>query len=86
VVSPEVDDEALEAAVSNVKQFVTGRGGDIADEERWGKRRLAYPIGHFQEGNYVLTRLKMRPGWSRELEANLHISEDILRHLLIRVE
>ncbi len=85
IVSPEVEDGALDAAVDNVSQFITGKGGIISDVARWGKRRLAYPIKHFLEGNYVLTRFKMKPVWSKELEANLQISEEILRHLLIKL-
>jgi len=53
--------------------------------ERWGKRRLAYPIEHFMEGNYVLARFKLKPALSKELEANLRISEELLRHLLIKL-
>lgn len=85
IISPEVEDEALEAVVNNVSQFITGKEGVISGVEKWGKRRLSYPIKHFVEGNYVLTLFKMRPMWSKELEANLQISEEILRHLLIRL-
>jgi|Deesub1362B_J571_1020462.scaffolds.fasta_scaffold38937_2 small subunit ribosomal protein S6 len=86
IVSPEVEEEALEAIVGNVKQFITDKGGVISDEERWGKRKLAYPIKRFREGNYVLTRFKLKPAWSKELEANLKIAEGILRHLLVRLD
>ena len=86
IVAPEVGEDTLEATIGNVKQFITGKGGEIFDEERWGKRKLAYPIKSLLEGNYVLTRFKMKPTWSKELEANLQISEDILRHLLIRIK
>jgi len=85
IVSPEVAEEGLEATVNNVSQFITGKGGVISEVERWGKRRLAYPIRHFVEGSYVLTRFKLRPGFGRELEANLRISDEVLRHLLIRL-
>jgi len=84
IISPQLEGEALDAAVSRVSQFITGKGGVIAAEERWGKRKLAYPVKHFQEGNYVLTRFKMKPAFSKELEANLRISEEILRHLLVK--
>jgi len=84
IVSPEVVDESLEAAVEGVSQFVTSKGGTVSEVERWGKKKLAYPLKRFLEVNYVLTRFKMSPVWSKELEANLQISEDILRHLLIR--
>ncbi|MAG15139.1 MAG: 30S ribosomal protein S6 [Dehalococcoidales bacterium] len=85
IISPEVSDEALEISITSVSQFITGKGGSISDEERWGKKKLAYPIKRFLEGNYVLARFKMSPVWSKELEANLRISEDVLRHLLIRM-
>ena len=81
----EAADDALEAAINNVNQFITGKGGVISEEERWGKRKLAYPIKRHLEGNYVLTRCRMRPNWVKELDANLNISEDILRHLLLKV-
>ncbi len=86
VVSPQVDEEQLEAAVNNVSQFVVGKGGVVSEVEKWGKRKLAYPIKHFGEGNYVLTRFKMKPAFGRELEANLRISEVVLRHLLVRLD
>ena len=86
VISPEVTEEGFEAAIDNVSRFVTGKGGMISDIERWGKRRLAYPIRHFVEGSYVLTRFKLEPASSKELEANLRISEEVLRHLLIRLD
>jgi len=86
IVNPEIGEEALEATVGSVKQFITGKGGVISSEKQWGKRKLAYPIKHFLEGNYVLTQFKMKPEWSKELESNLRISEEVLRHLLIRIK
>ena len=85
VVSPEVGEDALETVLKNVSQFITGKGGVISEEERWGKRKLAYPIKRSLEGNYVLTRCKMSPTWAKELDANLNISENVLRHLLLKV-
>ena len=86
VISPEVDGEVFEATIDNVSRFVTGSGGVISDIERWGKRRLAYPIKHFGEGSYVLAKFKLKPESGKELEANLRISEDVLRYLLIRLD
>ena len=85
IFSPEVVEEDFDAAVDKVSQFIVGRGGAISAVEVWGKRRLAYPIKRFVEGSYVLVQFKMRTTLCRELEANLQISEEVLRHLLIRV-
>ena len=84
IISPEVGDEALDATLDNISKFVTGSGGAISNVERWGKRRLAYPLRQFLEGNYVLTQFKLKPAMSKQLEANLHISEEVLRHLLVK--
>jgi len=85
IISPEVEEEKFDAIIDTVSQFITGKGGTISNVERWGKRRLAYPIRRFTEGSYVLSRFKLKPALSQELEANLQISEEVLRHLLIRL-
>ena len=77
IINPEIADEALEATVDSASKFVTESGGAVSDVERWGKRKLAYPLKHFMEGNYVLARFKMNPVSGKQLEANLRISEDV---------
>ncbi len=86
VISPEVAEEEFEAKIENVSRFITGKGGTISNIEKWGKRKLAYPIRRFVEGSYVLAKFKLKPEFGKELEANLRISEEILRHLLIRLD
>ena len=86
VVSPAVSEEGYDAAIDKYSRFIVGKGGVVNDTQRWGKKKLAYPIKHVGEGNYVLLKFKMKPAYSRELEANLRISEEILRHLLVKME
>ncbi len=85
IINPEVSEEEFEATLSSVSQFINGNGGTVSHVEQWGKRKLAYPIEHFMDATYVLTRLEMRPSLSKELEAKLKISEKVIRHLLIRL-
>ena len=85
IISPEVVDQALEAVIDNVSRFITENGGTVSNTEQLGKRKLAYPIKHFMEGSYVLTRFKLRPTSSKQLEASLQISEEVLRHLLVKL-
>jgi len=86
IISPEIDEEEIPTTVEKINQFIIERGGSIAEVNQWGKRKLAYPIKHFVEGNYVLTQFTMEPRLTEELEASLGISEEILRHLLVRLE
>ena len=83
IINPEVKDERFDTIINNVSKFITESGGTISDIEQWGNRKLAYPIEHFVEGNYVLARFKLKTTLIKELEANLQISEEVLRHLLI---
>jgi len=84
IISPEVASEAADGVMEGVSRFITDGGGTVTEVEPWGKRKLAYPIKHFMEGSYVLSRFKMQPKFTKQLEANLRISEDVLRHLLIK--
>ena len=86
VFSPEVPEDGIEAEINKVSQFITEGGGTVSQVEHWGKRKLAYPIKVFVECSYVLADLKLKPKLTKELEANLHISEAVLRHLLVKSE
>jgi small subunit ribosomal protein S6 len=86
IISPEVEEEAIEGVMGRISRFITEHGGSAPTIERWGKKKLAYPIKHFTEGSYVLARFKLKPKLSKELEASLQISEEVFRHLLIRLD
>ena len=85
IISPEVAEEEITATLDKISRFIVERGGSITEVSQWGRRKLAYPIKDFMEGNYVLTHFKMDPGLTADLEASLRISEEVLRHLLVRL-
>jgi small subunit ribosomal protein S6 len=85
IINPEVVEEKCSALADSVTQSITEKGGEVSETEQWGKRKLAYPLKHFMEGNYVLMRVKMMPKMTKELNENLQISEDVLRHLLAKI-
>ena len=87
IMSPQVPDDELSDAIDRlIRRPVEERGGEVQDVNHWGRRKLAYPIQRQLEGNYVLTQLRLDPQQSKELEQRLVISEEIMRHLLVRVE
>ncbi len=86
IISPEIADDKLDTVIENVTKIITEKGGSVAQMERWGKRKLAYPIKHSLEGNYVLAKFKLSPDLSKEVEAKLRITDEVLRHLLIRLD
>lgn len=84
VMNPDIAEDDVPAAIDRLTGAITARGGEVAEVQPWGRRKLAYPISSHVEGNYVLTNMRMDPARAHELESGFHISEDILRHLLIR--
>ena len=85
VLNPEAAEDELLATMERVNKFVSERGGTIVEVNQWGRRKLAYPIKHFVEGYYVLTRFTFEPRLAGELEADIRLWEEVLRHLLVRV-
>jgi small subunit ribosomal protein S6 len=87
IISPDVPDDDVPDAVERlVRRPVESQGGAVQETDVWGRRRLAYPIQRHLEGNYVLTQLQLDPLRTGELERGLQISEEVIRHLLIRLD
>ena len=86
VVHPTVDPDGLTAVTENVQALVERGGGTVVKLDPWGLRRLAYPIQDVWEGQYVLMRLEMDPQAVAPLERSLKLLEEVMRHLIVRVE
>lgn len=84
IISPDVDDTAVPATLERVSKFIQSHGGEVVQTDQWGRRRMTHTIKRHEQGNYVRSQLRLAPERTRELEASLRISEDILRHLLVR--
>ncbi len=86
VFNPELAEDRFITRLNDISKYITEAGGVISNTIKWGKRKLAYPIKRFSEGNYVLTQFQLQPEMGKEIESKLYISEDILRHMLVKLE
>ena len=86
VMRPDTPDEQVDAIVDRATRSVTTQGGQIVKRSPWGRRRLAYPIGQHREGSYHILLFDAPSNAVLELERGLNISEDVIRHLVTRVE
>jgi len=84
IYSPQLDEEALNAAIERTKDLITNNGGEVEKIDKWGKRRLAYEIKDFTEGFYVVMDFKAEGGATAEMERVLKITEEVVRYLLVR--
>jgi small subunit ribosomal protein S6 len=86
VLDPNLDEAAIEAMSSRIQALATQRGGTVDNVDMWGRKRLAYPIGRFRDGFYILYRLQLPPTAATEIERALKLTESVIRHLLVRSE
>ena len=83
IVRPELDDEALRAAVTRVRAMIEAQNGEVVKTTLWGKRRLAYEVNHLRDGHYVLVVLHLDGDRVAPLERALRIDETVFRHLIV---
>ena len=86
VIRPDVADDKSQALVDRTTRQIVAAGGQIVKVAPWGRRRLAYPIDRHREGSYQIILFEAPPGAITELEHTLLITEEVLRHLVTRVE
>lgn len=82
VLRPDLEADALEAAIGRIHQRVTEHGGTVKSTDRWGKRRLAYVIQKHRDGYYVLTVFSLDANQVARLRQTLRLQEDLLRFVV----
>jgi len=79
VLKSDLDEEGLVAALGRITQRVTEHGGSIISQERWGKRKLAYPIKKHRDGYYTLFVFTLDPSHIMPLRPVIGLIEELLR-------
>ena len=86
VLRPDVPDDRSQAVIDRTTRQIIAAGGQILKVAPWGRRRLAYPIDRYREGSYDIVLFQAPGDALVEMEHNLQISEEVLRHLVTRDE
>lgn len=86
IVDPQIADEDVPKTSEKINEFITSRGGAIARVQRWGRRRLAYPIKRQMEAHYLLTTYELDPEHASELEADLVLAQEVLKHMVVKLD
>jgi small subunit ribosomal protein S6 len=84
ILNPEVSEEQSNSILERIQQIVTNHDGQVVRINQWGRRRLAYPIAHQRDGFYVFFDMILTPETVSELDRNLKVTEEVLRHIIIR--
>ena len=89
VLKPDAAENEIADMHKQVAEIVDRMGGTIDKTENalpWGRRKLAYEIGHHKEGFYVLEVITGSGELMKEIDRRLKVSEGLLRHLVVRVD
>lgn len=78
-------EEATQATVEKFTSLI-GSNGEIISVNKWGKRRLAYPINDMPEGYYTVVTHKCAPDFPAELDRLFNIDESIMRSMTVKLE
>ena len=85
IISNELSDEGKEALIAKLHAVITDNGGTIDGVDKWGTRKLAYPINYKTEGYYVLMTFEADGKVVEELKRVAGIDADVVRRLITKL-
>ena len=86
IVRPDVQDEDLDKLIANLETTVANGGGSVRSIEKLGRRKLAYTVKKFNEGNYVLLTIDADGKLVAEVERRLRVSEPVIKFIAVRMD
>jgi small subunit ribosomal protein S6 len=85
ILDASLEEDAARALVDRFTQQLTAAGAKSVSVDNWGKRRLAYPVRHRNEGYYVVIEANAEPAALSELDRRLNLADEVIRHKVIRL-
>ena len=86
IAAPNTADDELSKLNSLIEQIITDRGGKITKVDNWGRRKLAYRIGKFDEGVYTFVYFEGAGKEIAEVERRLRVTDFVIRYLTVRTD
>lgn len=84
IIDPDLENEIIEKTVSKFENLIKKHKGEIEKTEKWGKRKMAYPIAGRPDGYYAIIYFKANTDFVSELDRVLRISDEVLRFMILR--
>jgi small subunit ribosomal protein S6 len=86
IVRPDVAEEDVDKLIAGFSTTVTGGGGVVKNVEKMGRRKLAYMVRKFNDGNYVLLTIEATGPVVLELERRLRVTEPVIKFITVRID
>lgn len=85
IVIPELDENQIESTVGRFQTIIERTGGEVSESRQWGRRKLAYEIDNRSDGHYAIMQFTAGERTLTELKRILRVSDDILRHMIVKL-
>jgi len=86
IVTPDASEEQVATLHTSIEEVVQRYNGTLDKTENWGKKKLAYEIGHHREGTYVVETITGSGELMKEIDRRLRVIDSVIRHLVVRVD
>jgi small subunit ribosomal protein S6 len=86
IVRPDLADEDVDKLVATMETNITTAGGTVTGTQRMGKRRMAYAVRKFNDGNYILFNVEGAGGVVKEVERRLRVAEQVIKFITVRTD
>jgi small subunit ribosomal protein S6 len=86
IVRPDIEDADVDKLIAGLEQTITNGGGTLRSTEKLGRRKLAYTVRKFNDGNYVLLTVDADGKLVAELERRLRVSEPVIKFITVRMD
>jgi small subunit ribosomal protein S6 len=86
IVKPDFNDGEVNKIAEHFKGIVESHGGSVEKASKWDKRKLAYEVNGYKEGNYILMNFEAPAALPAELGRLMRINDDIIRHRIYKIE
>jgi small subunit ribosomal protein S6 len=86
IVRPDAAEEDVDKLIAGFTTTVTGGGGTVKTVEKMGRRKLAYLVRKFVDGNYVLLTIEANGAVVLELERRLRVTEPVIKFITVRID
>jgi small subunit ribosomal protein S6 len=86
IADPNLGEPEVDTLTSTVQGYVEKEGGKIQKIEKWGKKRLAYPVKKHRDGSYVLMVVDGQQSLVHEVERRMRVTDGLIKFITVRVD
>ncbi|MCQ2957314.1 MAG: 30S ribosomal protein S6 [Candidatus Gastranaerophilales bacterium] len=83
IIKPNFDAEEVDKIIAQLEEYVSNLGGKLLDNDKIGRKKLAYDIDNYRDGFYVVSKIELAPENVKALKRNLKLNDNFLRDMIV---